>query len=362
VTAEDVPEDVPQRALSGTLVRHLFSLRGVTHLAVGVPLTGRRGAYFDITSLEELDRTLRVLRNALAAAAAATTVAGAGVGAWAARRLLRPLADAAHAAAAVGSGRLDVRLERTGDADLDTLAEAFNDMTTALGERMARDARFASAVSHELRSPLTTLATSVEVLQARREDLPERAQTALDLLAADVGRFQRLVTDLLEMSRMEAGIAEVSPEAVRPEELAVNALRSAQAADVPIDVDPQALGLVIQVDKRRLERVIVNLVDNARTHGEGAVRMAIDAADGHVRLAVEDAGPGVGPDDRLRIFEPFVRGRAAGRRGTADGTGLGLSLVAEHVRLHGGRVWVEDRPGGGARFVVELPATTTTAG
>jgi two-component system, OmpR family, sensor histidine kinase MtrB len=177
-----------------------------------------------------------------------------------------------------------------------------------------------------------------------------------------VGRFQRLVTDLLEMSRMEAGIAEVSPEAVRPEELAVNALRSAQAADVPIDVDPQALGLVIQVDKRRLERVIVNLVDNARTHGEGAVRMAIDAADGHVRLAVEDAGPGVGPDDRLRIFEPFVRGRAAGRRGTADGTGLGLSLVAEHVRLHGGRVWVEDRPGGGARFVVELPATTTTAG
>ena len=88
--------------------------------------------------------------------------------------------------------------------------------------------------------------------------------------------------------------------------------------------------------------------------------MAVEAGDHkRIRLAVEDAGPGVSAEDRDRIFEPFVRGRAAGRRGTADGTGLGLALASEQVRLNGGSVWVEERPGGGARFVVDLPETST---
>ena len=356
VGRDDIPEGLRDRASAGTPARQLFRLRGAPHLAVGVPLPAGNGVLFEVASLDELDRTLRVLRNALWAAAAVTTLAGAAVGTWAGRRLLRPLADAAQAAAAVGSGRLDVRLETTGDAGLDTLAEAFNGMTSALGERMERDARFASAVSHELRSPLTTLATSVDVLGARREELPEPAQAALDLLEADVRRFQRLVEDLLEISRINAGAAEVSLETVRPEELAAHALRSAKAPDVPLDVDPSVSRVVIHVDKRRMERVIANLVENAQTHGGGIVRVALEADDSQVRLAVEDAGPGVPPGDRDRIFEPFVRGRAAGRRGSAGGTGLGLSLVAEHVRLHHGRVWAQDRPGGGARFVVELPA------
>ena len=356
VGRDDVPEELRQRASTGTPARQFFRLRRAPHLAVGVPLSGGTGALFEVASLDELDRTLGAVRNALAAAAVVTTLAGAAVGVWAGRRLLRPLADAARAAAAVASGTLDVRLAATGDADLDTLANAFNAMTSALSARIERDARFASAVSHELRSPLTTLATSVEVLRARRDELSERPRAALDLLAADVDRFQRLVEDLLEISRIGAGTAEVSLEPVRPDELAAHALRSAKAPEVPVDVDPSASGVVIHVDKRRMERVIVNLVENAQSHGRGIVRMAIEADDGRVRLAVEDAGPGVAPDERERVFEPFVRGRVAGRRGEAHGTGLGLSLVAEHVRLHGGRVWVQGRPGGGARFVVELPA------
>ena len=355
VGRDDVPAGLRDQASTGTPARQFFQLRGAPHLAVGVPLPGGSGALFEVSSLEELNRTLSVLRNALVAAAAVTTLVGAGAGVWAGRRLLRPLTDVSQAAAAVASGTLDVRLEATGDEDLDTLANAFNAMTSALGERIERDARFASAVSHELRSPLTTLATSVEVLRTRRDELPERPRAALDLLAADVNRFQRLVEDLLEMSRIGAGTAEVSLEAVRPAELAAHALRSAKAPEVPVDVDPSAADVVIHADKRRLERVIVNLVENAQSHGRGLVRMAIEADDGLVRLAVEDAGPGVEPDDRERVFEPFVRGRAAGRRGSAYGTGLGLSLVNEHVRLHGGRIWVQDRPGGGARFVVELP-------
>ncbi|MEW6152397.1 MAG: HAMP domain-containing sensor histidine kinase [Actinomycetota bacterium] len=355
VGRDDIPADVRERAAAGDAVLRLFRLRDEPHLAVGLPLAGEAGAYFEVASLDDLDRTLRVLRNALGAAALITTLGGVGVGVWAGGRLLRPLTEAAQAAAAVGAGSLDVRLRSTGDADLDTLSDAFNAMTAALGERIERDARFASAVSHELRSPLTTLSTSVQLLEARRDDLPERARRALDLLAGDVRRFQRLVEDLLEMSRIRAGAAEVTLEVVRPDELVAHALRSAQAAGVPVHVEPAAGDLLVRVDKRRLERVIVNLVENAQTHGGGVVRMSIEARPGGVLLAVEDAGPGVGPEDRDRIFEPFVRGRAAGRRGNAEGTGLGLSLVAEHVRLHEGRVYAAERPGGGARFVVELP-------
>jgi len=355
VGRDDIPEGVREAASAGTAVRQLFRLRGVPHLAVGVPLPGQNGAFFEVASLDELDRTLRALRNAVSGAAAVTTLAGAVVGTWAGRRLLRPLADAAEAAAAVGSGHLDIRLESTGDRDLDRLTNAFNAMTSALQDRIERDARFASVVSHELRSPLTTLATSIDVVKARREELSEPARAALGLLEADVRRFQRLVEDLLEMSRMHAGVDEPWLEPVRPAELAAHALRSANAADVPLEVDAAARDVIIIVDKRRMERVIVNLVENAQGHGGGVTRLAIEAEDDRVRFALEDAGPGVPHDERDRIFEPFVRGRAARRRGSTDGSGLGLALVSEHVRIHGGRVWAEDRPGGGARFVVELP-------
>lgn len=356
VGRDDIPQSLRDRAEAGIPATQRFRLNGAPHLGVGVPLGGDRGAFFEVSSLEELERTLAVLRQALVAAAAVTTLAGAAMGTWAGNRLLRPLAKAAAAAVAVGSGRPDVRLEKTGDPDLDTLTEAFNDMTAALGERMERDARFASAVSHELRSPLTTLATSVSVLRGRREEMPEPARAALDLLDGDVGRFQRLVEDLLEMSRIGAGVAEVSLEAVRPAELVAHALRSAGATHVPVHVDDSAAGFRVHVDKRRMERAIVNLVDNAESHGGGILRVAIEAGEDRIRVAVEDRGPGVTADERARIFEPFFRGRAAGSRGAAEGTGLGLSLVAEHVRLVGGRVWAEDRTGGGSRFVIELPA------
>lgn len=312
---------------------------------------------FEVSSLQELSRTLVVLRNSLAAAAAVTTVAGAGVGILVGRRLLRPLSEVAKAAAEVGAGRLDARLERAEDPDLAALADAFNEMTSSLQERVQRDARFASTVSHELRSPLTTVATSLDVLRSRRAELPERAQAALDLLSEEIARFQRLVQELLEISQIDAGASPVALEPVRPGELARHAVSAVAGSEFAVDVDPAAVDVFVEADKRRLERVIANLVENARLHGGGLARVAVERGDGTVRLVVEDAGPGVPPEERERIFERFNRGRSAGRRGAGDGTGLGLALVTEHVRLHRGRVWVEDRTNGGARFVVELPTT-----
>src|SRR5205807_8080275 len=171
--------------------------------------------------------TLGVLRDSLFAASFVTFVGGAALGMWGSRRVLQPVRAVATAAGAVASGDLDARVEVGRDPDLATVATAFNQMTDALAERVKRDARFASSVSHELRSPLTTLAAAVEVLAARRDELSPRAQVALDLVASEVQRFQRLVQDLLEISRMDAGVSSLAWEDVRLSEFLLHAARNA---------------------------------------------------------------------------------------------------------------------------------------
>jgi signal transduction histidine kinase len=359
---ESLPDAFRQAVNSGHPSRQAYRLAGGTRLAVGLPIPAVQASYFEVFNLDQLDRTLRFLGFALLGAGLATTVAGAAVGRWASTRLLRPVADVAQAAAAVAGGRLETRLPDAHDADLATLTSSFNSMADALQGRIERDARFASDVSHELRSPLTTLATTVGVLASRRDELPERSQAALDLLSADVERFQRLVEDLLEISRYDAGVADLHLDDVRLTELVTRAVAS--VGGPPVELGPGAVvdGLAIQADKRRMERVIANLVENAARYGGGATRVIVDAGHYVARVAVDDEGPGVAADEREAIFERFFRGSAAGqRRGGGQGSGLGLSLVSEHVRLHGGRVWVEDNPvGAGARFVVEIPLVRST--
>jgi signal transduction histidine kinase len=326
-----------------------------------VPLESIDGAYFEIVSLDELENTLESISISLLAAALLATMAGAAVGWWAARRVLRPLRGVSDAAQAIASGRLETRVEASDDADLATLADSFNEMAVALEERVQRDARFASNVSHELRSPLMTLAASIEVLQNQRDDMPVRARAALDLMVADIERFQQLVEDLLEISRFDAGVMHLDLEEVRVDELVMQAVANSTDVDVPVDIDAGLAGVVVKADKRRLSRVIANLLDNAAKYGDGATRVELRKHGDAVLIAVEDDGPGVPAEDREAIFFRFNRGTSAGHRRGIDGVGLGLSLVAEHIRLHGGSVWVEDRADAeqGARFVIELPAEAT---
>jgi two-component system, OmpR family, sensor histidine kinase MtrB len=361
--APEFGEDVLPAALrvavaSGRPALMRFDHEGSTLLAVGVPLDSIDGAYFEIVSLEELEETLESISISLLAAALLSTLAGAAVGWWAARRVLRPLRGIGDAAHAIATGRLDTRVEASDDADLATIAESFNEMAVALEERIQRDARFASNVSHELRSPLMTLAASIEVLENQRGDMPVRARAALDLMVADMERFQQLVEDLLEISRFDAGVMHLDLEEVRVDELVIQAVTASTDVDVPVDIDSDLAGVVVKADKRRLSRVIANLLDNAAKYGEGATRVELRKRGDAVQIAVEDDGPGVPPEDRESIFFRFNRGTSAGHRRGIDGVGLGLSLVAEHIRLHGGSVWVEDRADGqpGARFVIELPA------
>jgi two-component system sensor histidine kinase MtrB len=360
----NIPQALQRRVtVEHVAARMIFKANGQTLLAVGVPLEGA-ASYFEISQLDELQRTLRSVSFSVIGPAALTTALGVMLGAWASRRTVRPLADAAQAAKAIAGGRLDTRLQPTEDNDLRVLAEAFNDMAAALQQRVERDGRFASDVSHELRSPLMTLSASIEVMQARRDEMPERAVAALDLLVADVARFKGLVEDLLEISRFDAGAIRLHLEELLVSEFVRQAVSVSSVRDAPVRVSDLAEELVIQGDKRRLARAIANLIDNARIYGDGEITISVaeppDEGEhvSHVHIAVEDHGPGVPVEERRLVFERFNRGTGAGRRGMGEGAGLGLALVDEHVRLHGGRVWVEDRTDGepGARFVIELPA------
>jgi two-component system, OmpR family, sensor histidine kinase MtrB len=330
-------------------------------LVVGVPLPAVSAQYFEVVALEDLERSFELLGLYLTAASLFTALGGAALGWWASRRTLLPLVDVGTAAQAIAGGRLDTRLESANDPDLGVLVASFNDMAAALQARIERDARFASDVSHELRSPLMTLAASIEVLQTRRDELPERSRAALDLLVHDVNRFQQLVADLLEISRFDSGAAHLELEPVLLAEFLTQAVRAAalgaSGPEVPIVAEGPLAELVVEVDKRRMARVVANLLDNAQKYGGGATAVVLSQRSDVVEFAVQDAGEGVAPEDRERIFDRFSRGSSAGARGTDSGTGLGLALVTEHVRLHGGSVRVENRGDGvrGASFVVSLP-------
>ena len=234
-------------------------------------------------------------------------------------------------------------------------------MADAMERRIARDARFASDVSHELRSPLQTLRSSIDYLNGHRDELSAQGATALDLLASEVDRFQQLVQDLLEISRPDAEGSVFERGLVNVTELVqhrVGEHRSGQLGpEVELAISPAATDAVVIGDKRGLAQVFDNLLRNAEKHGGGVTRVEISRPGYFVRVAVEDDGPGVAPSERELVFERFTRGAAARKRGAGSGAGLGLALVYEHTRRHGGSVHVESRVDGqrGARFVVKLP-------
>jgi signal transduction histidine kinase len=352
----DVPADLLAAAERGETARQRVRIDGTPEVVVALPLPAARADYVEIFPLRELDRTFRFISLMLLAGVVASGLLGASLGIWASRRALRPLTELTAAAARVARGDLHERMPvRDADPDLRPIALAFNETAATLQARAARDARFASDVSHELRSPVTTMVTAIEVLGRRRDELSASARNAVDLLDTDLRRFRRLVEDLLEISRVDQGAVALSAEP-----LDLVALTGNVVARVRPDLAVEADGPVpVRADRRRLERVVENLVENAERHGRGLVRVAVCAGPGTARVEVDDAGPGVPVAERERVFERFARVADRARSMEETGSGLGLALVAQHVGLHAGRVEVRDRPGGGARFVVELPAGDT---
>jgi len=375
VTAAEVPDSLADVVDDGAAGVQRFDHFGTPALAVGVPIAAASAEYYEITSLDEVESTLSRLGRSLFLAGAAATVLGGVVGAGLSSAILRPLRRFALVAERItradpggrpGEGPVapaaERRLDAAGDADLRPLASSFNEMLDELDDRIERERRFASDVSHEIRGPVAALASAVSIVERRRDQLPAEVVPVIEMLQEQVQAFNGLVLDLLEISRFDARTATLEPEDADLHALCQEVVRTRGYEGVPVD-GPQPVPA--RVDRRRIVQVLSNLLENAQRYAGGATAVRLERVDlddsvGMVRMRVEDRGPGVAPGERDAIFDRFARGRASESPDSPPGTGLGLAVTRQHVELHGGRIWVEDRRGGGAAFIVELPEEPAT--
>lgn len=360
-----IPESVRQSMRDaidgGGAYRQRIEVNGTPYVLIGVSLPGIGAEYYEFVSVTEYERTLEILATVLIGAASITTLAGAVAGWLASKRLLRPLTDVAQAAQAMSEGDLSRRVRVAHDPDLQPVADSFNEMAQSLEARIARELRFTADVSHELRTPLTAMGAAINV--ARRGELTGRAAFAVDALAEQVEHLQRLTLELLEISRIDAGVADLHLEPVDIVAI-IDHTVAGMGLDAAIivnqlgatDRDPTTrVHHKFVVDGVRFERMIANLLENADRYAGGATAVIIACTDAELFVIIDDAGPGVPEPQRVAVFGRFHRGGAERQQGLPKGTGLGLSLVEEHARLHGGSVQIVDSPHGGARFIVRLP-------
>jgi signal transduction histidine kinase len=358
---DDVPVGVRRLVSDRAAAKELVRGRdGDLRLVVGTPLAAVEGQYFEVFPLRDLDRTLVVLRNVLIAAAAATSVAAAAVGRYAAGRVVQPLAPVSAAARRIAGGDLGARLPTGDDRDLRELTASFNAMGEALQERIDREARFVSDVSHELRSPLAALRAAIEVAERRRADLPESLEASFEVLSSRIRSLERLVLDLLEISRYDAGAVAAELTEVDVERFVREVIATSEAQGVELHLDGGG-PTTIRADRRRLAQAMRAIFANADTYAGGVTDVSVERKDGRVHIAIDDHGPGITPQDRTTVLGRFARGEEGRRAGPSSGTGLGLALTVAQVELHGGVVRIDAAPGGGARFVIDLPASPPAA-
>ncbi|MEU0467032.1 HAMP domain-containing sensor histidine kinase [Amycolatopsis sp. NPDC006131] len=274
--------------------------------------------------------------------------------AWlAAGAVLRPVRRLRDGARSLARGELSTRLPERGADELADLARTFNETAASLertvGElrRMDADARrFVADVSHELRTPLAAMTAVTEVLDEEGAHLPGDTGTASRLVSAETRKLARLVDDLIEISRFDNGRARMDRREADLGELIAATLRSRHWDDAETDLPH---GIVAEVDARRFDVIVANLVGNALRHGAPPVRVRLSTDGGEVVIAVTDRGPGL-PDDVLpHVFARFYKADTA--RSRSEGSGLGLSIAEKNAGLHDGTIEAGNQPGGGARFV-----------
>ncbi|WP_164704308.1 sensor histidine kinase [Blastococcus litoris] len=354
IGARDVPDELRDLVADEPAASVVVETADGPRLIVGLALPSADVEFYEVAPLTELRQVLSTLAAVLGAGALVATAAGTAFGVWASRRAVQPLEQVAGAATRIAGGELTARLAATDDPDLVGIVASFNSMVDALSARIERDTRFVGDVSHELRSPLTTLVTSVEVLGGRREELSPRGREALRLVEGELDRFRRTLDDLLQLARLD-GAAAADAQPVCMAALVRQVLAdSGRPADLLRTTEADT---TVRGDKTSLERAVTNLLDNADRHAEGASAVAVERREAAVVVIVDDAGPGVSTADRERIFERFARGPRAARR-SLPGAGLGLAIVAETAARHGGAAWCSDGPDGGARFTLSVPAAT----
>ncbi|MER7415196.1 MtrAB system histidine kinase MtrB [Micromonospora peucetia] len=339
------------------------------YLVYGSPVPTKFGQVelYYLVPLTRQDTTAAEARATVAATGAALVLLLALLAGLVTRLVVTPVRVAARTAQRLSAGLLDQRMVVNGEDDLALLAASFNQMATNLQRQILRleemsrlQRRFTSDVSHELRTPLTTVRMAADLIFAERDEFDPAVARSAELLQAELDRFEELLTDLLEISRFDAGFAMLDSE---PTDLVPVVHRVAdrlsclaERVGVPIELDVPSTPVIAEVDPRRVERVLRNLVGNAVEHGEAKpVLITLGADDTAVAITVRDHGVGLKPGEEKLVFNRFWRADPSRARQTG-GTGLGLSISLEDARLHGGWLEAWGAPGQGAQFRLTLPS------
>jgi two-component system, OmpR family, sensor histidine kinase MtrB len=338
------------------------------YLVYGSPVPTSFGhvELYNVVPLTTEDSAANQIRSTVLVTGLALVILLGVVAGLVTRLVVTPVRVAARTAQRLSAGLLDQRMKVDGEDDLALLAAAFNQMAANLQRQIVRleemsrlQRRFTSDVSHELRTPLTTVRMAADLIFSEREDFDPAVARSAELLQAELDRFESLLTDLLEISRFDAGFAALDAEHADlvpiVERVADRLAGLAERVGVDIELHLPESPVIAEVDPRRVERVLRNLVGNAVEHGERRpVRVTLAGDEGAVAVTVRDHGIGLKPGEERLVFNRFWRADPSRARQTG-GSGLGLSISAEDARLHGGWLEAWGTPGGGAQFRLTLP-------
>ena len=370
-----VPDELRERVRSSDLVDYEYAkVRYQNREDSNVLIAGRKieipksGNYemYLIYSLNNQNQTLFIIKNALFFTGFALLFL-IGLITWlVVRQVVKPVREAATIAQKFTQGDFSQRMQVKSSDEIATLGTAFNEMALSLESQISRlenlsrvQQRFVSDVSHELRTPLTTLRMASEVIYSKKDTFDPTITRSAELLVAQLDRFERLLEDLLEVSRFDAEVAVLEPvdfDLVRLIERCIEDVRaSAHDHIISITIDHETEQVMINADIRRVERIMRNLLSNALDHAEDKpINVAVIATQTEVAVGVRDFGTGIEPSALSRIFDRFWRADPSRAR-VRGGTGLGLSIALEDARLHNGELDAWGLPGRGAHFVLTLP-------
>lgn len=337
-------------------------------IVVGEPLQvgGNQYELYLVYDLSDVQSTLDFVQRTLLIGGAALLVLIGGVATVVVSLVVRPIKEAALVSEELAAGRLEQRIPERGEDVVATLARSFNRMADGLQRQITQLAnlsrvqqRFVSDVSHELRTPLTTIRLASDVLYDGRDALAPPAARSAELLRDQVERFEALLGDLLEISRMDAQAADVAGEPTNLVDLTREAIDSlaglAAEMGTPVRLLAPGAPVEVEVDARRIARIVRNLLANAIEHGDGRpIEVTVDSTATAVGLGVRDHGAGMPQHHADRVFDRFWRADPSRQR-RIGGTGLGLAISMEDALLHGGSLEVWSREGDGSNFVLTLP-------
>ncbi|MCV7347345.1 MtrAB system histidine kinase MtrB [Mycolicibacterium rhodesiae] len=337
-------------------------------LLIGTPAPSRvpNLELYLIFPLNNEENTITLVRGTMATGGLVLLVLLAGIALLVSRQVVLPVRSASRIAERFAEGHLSERMPVRGEDDMARLAVSFNDMAESLQRQITNleefgnlQRRFTSDVSHELRTPLTTVRMAADLIHDHSEELDPALRRSTELMVNELDRFETLLNDLLEISRHDAGVAELSVEAVDLRSTVNSALGNvghlADEAGIELMVNLPDSEVIAEVDARRVERILRNLIANAIDHAEHKpvhIRMAAD--EDTVAVTVRDYGVGLRPGEEKLVFSRFWRSDPSRVR-RSGGTGLGLAISIEDARLHQGRLEAWGEPGKGACFRLTLP-------